>query len=163
MADVVLVVGHEKMLEGDSQATMTTVFDPFFQKTFSAGAPGVFTMQSMEWMYRFNIDEEKARDAAALISVSNHDNAFDNPYAHIKKRVTVDDVKNARIITYPVRLLDVCPNSDGACAVIFAGRETCLDKGFGVPRRGVFLWRERQVSLAERDRSGQAGLRHGGH
>jgi len=122
MADVVLVVGHEKMLEGDSQATMTTVTDPFFHKTFAAGAPGVFTMQAMEWMYRFKVDEEKARDAAALISVSNHDNALDNPYAHIRMRITVDDVKNAKIITYPVRLLDVCPNSDGACAVIFAAR-----------------------------------------
>jgi len=123
MADIVLVVGSEKMSEGDGQATMSAAFDPFFQKTFSAGAPGVFTMQSMEWMYRFHISEEIGREAAAIISVSNHDNAMDNPYAHIRKRVTMDDVKNARIITYPVRLLDVCPASDGACAVIFASRE----------------------------------------
>ena len=123
MADIVLVVGSEKMSEGDGQATMTTVFDPFFQRTFAAGAPGVFTMQSMEWMYRFKIPEEKGREAAAMISVSNHDNAMDNPHAHIRTRVTMDDVKNARIITYPVRLLDVCPASDGACAVIFASQE----------------------------------------
>ncbi len=74
-------------------------------------------------MYRFKIPEEKGREAAAMISVSNHDNAMDNPYAHIRTRVTMDDVKNARIITYPVRLLDVCPASDGACAVIFASQE----------------------------------------
>jgi acetyl-CoA C-acetyltransferase len=123
MADIVLVVGSEKMSEGDGQATMTKVFDPFFQQTFAAGAPGVFTMQSMEWMYRFNIPEDKAREAAALISVSNHDNALDNPYAHIRIKVTMDEVKNARVITYPVRLLDVCPASDGACAVVFASKE----------------------------------------
>jgi len=108
----------------NGQATMTTVFDPFFQRTFAAGAPGVFTMQSMEWMYRFKIPEEKGREAAAMISVSNHDNAMDNPYAHIRTRVTMDDVKNARVITYPVRLLDVCPASDGACAVVFASERT---------------------------------------
>jgi acetyl-CoA C-acetyltransferase len=123
MADIVLVIGSEKMSEGDGQATMTKVFDPFFQQTFAAGAPGVFTMQSMEWMYRFNIPEDKAREAAALISVSNHDNALDNPYAHIRIKVTMDEVKNARVITYPVRLLDVCPASDGACAVVFASKE----------------------------------------
>jgi acetyl-CoA C-acetyltransferase len=123
MADIILVVGSEKMSEGDGQATMTKVFDPFFQQTFAAGAPGVFTMQSMEWMYRFNIPEDKAREAAALISVSNHDNALDNPYAHIRIKVTMDEVKNARVITYPVRLLDVCPASDGACAVVFASKE----------------------------------------
>ncbi len=123
MADIVLVVGSEKMNEGDSQATMTTVFDPYFQRVFAAGAPGTFTMQCMEWMYRFKIPEDKGREAAAMVSVSNHDNAMDNPYAHIRMKVTMDDVKNSRIVTYPVRLLDVCPSSDGACAVIFASEE----------------------------------------
>ncbi|MCX5851250.1 MAG: hypothetical protein NT072_04255 [Deltaproteobacteria bacterium] len=122
-ADIVLVVGSEKMFEGDGQATMSTVADPWFLKPFSAGAPGVFTMQAMEWMHRFNIPEDKAREAAALISLTNHDNALNNPFAHIKITMTIEDAKNAFIITYPVRLLDVCPTSDGACAVIFASEE----------------------------------------
>jgi acetyl-CoA C-acetyltransferase len=123
MADVVLAVGHEKMNEGDAQATMTTVAEPFYQRYFIAGAPGVFSMQSQMWADRYGIPEEKIRDAAAYISVQHHNAAFDNPYAHVKIRVTPEDVKNARVITYPVRLLDVCPTSDGACAVIFASRD----------------------------------------
>jgi acetyl-CoA C-acetyltransferase len=123
MADLILAVGHEKMNEGDSQATMTTVVEPWYQRYFIAGAPGVFSMQSQMWSVRYGLDEAKVRDAAAFISVTHHDSAFDNPYAHIKMRVTMDDVKTARVITYPVRLLDVCPNSDGACAVIFASEE----------------------------------------
>jgi len=123
MADLVLAVGHEKMNEGDSQATMTTVGEPFYQRYFIAGAPGIFAMQAREWAYYYGITEEKAREAAAYISKTHHDSAFDNPYAHIKIKVTIDDIKNARIISYPVRLLDVCPNSDGACAVIFASEE----------------------------------------
>jgi len=139
MADLVLAVGHEKMNEGNSQATMTTVAEPFYQRYFISGAPGVFSMQSQMWMDRYKIPEEKIRDAAAFISVTHHDDAFDNPYAHIKMKVSMDEVKNARIITYPVRLLDVCPNSDGACAVIFAsqkmvkklGRKAAWVKGVG--------------------------------
>jgi acetyl-CoA C-acetyltransferase len=123
MADVIMAVGHEKMNEGDSQATMTTVCEPFYQRYFISGAPGVFSMQSQEWSVRFNIPEEKVREAAAVISVDHHDSAFDNPYAHVKVKLTVDDVKNAKVITYPIRLYDVCPNSDGACAVIFASEE----------------------------------------
>lgn len=123
LADIILAVGHEKMNEGDSQATMTTVAEPFYQRYFISGAPGVFSMQSQMWSVRYGISEEKVRDAAAFISVTHHEDAFDNPYAHIKMKVSMDDVKNARIITYPVRLLDVCPNSDGACAVIFASEE----------------------------------------
>ena len=41
LADVVLVVGSEKMYEGDSQATMTTVAEPFYLRYFTAGVPGV--------------------------------------------------------------------------------------------------------------------------
>ena len=139
MADLVLAVGHEKMNEGNSQATMTTVAEPFYQRYFISGAPGVFSMQSQMWTARFGLSEEKIRDAAAFISVTHHDSAFDNPYAHVKLRVTMDDVKNARVITYPIRLLDVCPNSDGACAVIFAsekmakkiGKKAAWVKGVG--------------------------------
>jgi len=139
MAEVVLAVGHEKMYEGDSQATMTTVLDPFYQRYFLAGAPGVFSMQSQLWATRYKIPQDKIRDAAAFISVTHHQSAFDNPYAHIKMKVTMEDVKNSRIIVYPIRLLDVCPNSDGACAVIFAsekvakrlGRKVAWVKGVG--------------------------------
>ncbi|MCD6281163.1 MAG: thiolase domain-containing protein [Deltaproteobacteria bacterium] len=123
MADLVLVVGSEKMNEGDSQATMTTVLEPFYQRYFIAGAPGIFSMQSQEWSVRFGIPEEKIRAAATKLTIDHHKDAFDNPYAHIKKELTEDEVNNARIITYPVRLWDVCPNSDGACAVIFASED----------------------------------------
>jgi len=123
LADVVLVVGSEKMYEGDSQATMSTVLEPYYLRYFLAGAPGVFSMQAQEWMVRYRIPEDKVRDAATRISVDHHDDAFDNPHAHIKVRLTPDDVKNSRVITYPIRLWDVCPNSDGACAVIFASEE----------------------------------------
>ena len=122
-ADIVLAVGHEKMHEGESQAVMSSCFDPFYTKYFTSGAPGIFSMQCQDWASRYNIPEEKVRDAAALISLINRENAFDNPYAHIKKKVTVEDIKKSPVISYPVRLLDVCPNSDGACAVIFASEE----------------------------------------
>ncbi len=139
LADLVLAVGHEKMNEGNSQATMTTVVEPFYQRYFISGAPGVFSMQSQMWTARYGIPEDKIRDAAAFISVTHHDSAFDNPYAHVKIRVTAEDVKTARVITYPIRLLDVCPNSDGVCAVIFAsdkmakklGRKAAWVKGVG--------------------------------
>ncbi len=121
--DVVLVVGAEKMYENDPQATMTTIWDYTYDRPFLAGAPGVFAMQALEYAHRFNINIDDLAEAAAIISVRNHEAALDNPYAHIKMKITVDDVLKSRIISYPVRLLDVCPISDGACAVIFASEE----------------------------------------
>jgi acetyl-CoA C-acetyltransferase len=122
-ADLVLAVGHEKMNEGDSQATMTTVLEPFYQRYFISGAPGVFSMQSQQWSMRFGIAEEQIREAATRLSIQHHEAAFDNPHAHVQVHLTEDEVNNARVITYPIRLYDVCPNSDGACAVMFASEK----------------------------------------
>ncbi len=123
MADVILAVGHEKMHEGKPQAVMSTCFDPFYQKPFVAGAPGIFSMQCQDWAGRYGIADDVVREAAATISVINRDNALENPFAHVKRKVSLEDVKESPIISYPVRLLDVCPNSDGACAIIFASGE----------------------------------------
>lgn len=139
MADLILVVGSEKMHEGDSQATMSTVAEPFYQRYFISGAAGIFSLQGQQWAYRYGISEEKAREAAAKISMDHHRDALDNPYAHVKKQLTMEEIKNARVIVYPTRLWDVCPNSDGACAVLFASekmaqklnRKTAWVKGVG--------------------------------
>lgn len=129
MADVVLVVGHEKMFEGDSQATMVTVLEPQYQRLFLSGPPTSFSIQSQMWSTRFNIPEDKIREAATHISVLHHNSAFDNPCAHVKLRLSREDVMNAPVVAYPIRLYDVCPNSDGACAVIFACEEKIKDFG----------------------------------
>jgi len=119
--DVVLAVGFEKMYENDSpQAVMSTIWDYRYQYPFLAGAPGVFALQAMEYVYRYGLRGEDVREAAAMISARAHNDALDNPYAHIRKKVSVEDVLRSRIVCYPIRLLDSCPVSDGACVVIFA-------------------------------------------
>ncbi len=121
--DVVMAIGAEKQYEGQAQGTMNTIGDAHFTRPFVPGAPGVFAQQSNEYLHRYNVPEEKVRLAAAEVSVRNHVDAFDNPYAHIKVKIGVDDVLNSRIICYPIRLLDVCPQSDGVCVVIYASED----------------------------------------
>ena len=62
-------------------------------------------------------------EAAALVSVKNHRNALLNPYAHVKKDVTVEDVLNSKPLCWPIKLLDVPPISDGAAAVILSSED----------------------------------------
>ena len=124
--DIALVIGSEKMYEGvglTSQAVMSTVADAIYERPFIGGAPPAFALQCIRYIHERNFPLEKAAEWAAMVSVRNHEAALDNPYAHIKMKITVDDVLKSRIISYPVRLLDVCPISDGACAVIFASEE----------------------------------------
>ena len=65
--DLILVVGAEKMYEGNPQGTMATVADPFFQRPFLAGAPGIFSLQSNEWAHRYGLEEKRIRMAMWII------------------------------------------------------------------------------------------------
>ena len=47
-----------------------------------------------------------SEEAAAMVSVKNHANAFANPYAHFKKEVTVEEVLASKPLCWPIKLLD---------------------------------------------------------
>jgi acetyl-CoA C-acetyltransferase len=55
--------------------------------------------------------------------VRDRNNALNNPHAHLRKPVTIEQVMDSPMLAYPIKLLDVCPRTDGACAVVFAADE----------------------------------------
>src|SRR5262249_30357207 len=59
----------------------------------------------------------------SLVSVKNHRNALHNPYAQYPKRLTVDDVLQSEMISFPLTREQICTRSDGA-AVAFLCDET---------------------------------------
>jgi acetyl-CoA C-acetyltransferase len=59
----------------------------------------------------------------AAVSVKNHLNAFHNPYAQKRNRYTIEDVRNAPMVAWPLTRLDICVMSDGAASTIFASEE----------------------------------------
>lgn len=59
----------------------------------------------------------------AMVSVKNHINAYYNPYAQKRNRYTIQDVRDAPMVAWPLTRLDICVMSDGAAAVIFASEE----------------------------------------
>jgi acetyl-CoA C-acetyltransferase len=59
----------------------------------------------------------------AQVSVKNHINAYYNPYAQKRNRYTVEDVRSAPMVAWPLTRLDICVMSDGAAATILASEE----------------------------------------
>ncbi|HHY13809.1 MAG TPA: thiolase family protein, partial [Thermoanaerobacterales bacterium] len=51
-------------------------------------------------------------------SVKNHKAGINNPYAQYKKEVTVEEIMNSPMIVDPITVLQCCPQSDGAAAII---------------------------------------------
>ena len=59
-----------------------------------------------------------------MVAVKDRKNALKNPYAHLKLQdISMEKVLASPMMWDPVRFLESCPSSDGACAVIFTDRE----------------------------------------
>jgi acetyl-CoA C-acetyltransferase len=130
--DTALVIGWEKNSESDTTAAINTAFDPIWDRLTFAGAVGGLAVEASAYMDDYGITE---RDAARVV-VRDRKNACRNPYAHLRKEVTIEEVLSSPMLCDPIKLLDMCPRSDGACAVIFAS-EDVAEK---ITKTPVWIW-----------------------
>ncbi len=115
--DAVLVTGVEKVTHTGTEWT-TTYFsycsDFFYEGGAGASFPGLFASIARAYLNEFKATEEDF----AEVAVKNHDNGLLNPKAHLRKKITVDDVMKSDVVASPLKLYDCCPFSDGASSVI---------------------------------------------
>jgi acetyl-CoA C-acetyltransferase len=118
-AERVLVVAYDKLSEGALQYSISTLYDPFWGREFAVGIMG---FSAAYWRARMDVLGH-TEEAAAMVAVKNRRNAMRNPYAHVKKEVTVEDVLNSKPLAWPIKLLDVPPISDGAAAIVLSSEK----------------------------------------
>lgn len=114
-----LVVAHSKGSEGDIRYVTNGMFDPVYQRLLGIEAVTASALQANVYMDRYGITEEDF----AKVSVKNHGNAKNNPFAQLPLDLTVEDVMLSRKIADPIKLLDCSPVSDGAAAIILSDEE----------------------------------------
>ncbi len=114
-----LVVCHSKGSEGDMNLVTNAMFDPIYQRGLGIDALSSSALQARAYMELSKATQEDF----ALVSVKNHGNAMNNPYAQLPMAVTVDDVMASRMIADPLKLLDCSPISDGAAAVVLSNKK----------------------------------------
>lgn len=119
-ADRCLVVAYDKLSEGALQYQISTLYDPFWGREFAVGIMG---FAAAYWRARMDVLGH-TEEAAAQVAVKNHTNAKKNPYAHVARDITVEKVLNSRPLAWPIKIGDVPPISDGACAVVLAEGKT---------------------------------------
>lgn len=118
-AERTLVVAYDKLSEGALQYSISTLYDPFWGREFAVGIMG---FSAAYWRARMDVLGH-TEEAAAMVAVKNRHNAMTNPYAHVKKEVTIEEVLASKPLAWPIKLLDVPPISDGAAAVVLANEK----------------------------------------
>lgn len=119
----VLIIGWEKNSESDTTGAITTAFDPVWDRLVFAGAISGLAAEAQAYMAKYGATEKDA----ARVSVRDRKHACNNPHAQLRREITIEDVLASPMLADPIHLLDVCPRTDGACAVIMAN-EDCAEK-----------------------------------
>ncbi len=114
--DVVLAVGFEKLK--DEGTSGLPGMENRTNTHYQSSMPGVFAMMANKYFDRYGLSPEEGKEMLAKISVKSHANGFLNPKAHLKRKLTIEQVLNAPIIAQPLGLFDCCGVSDGAAAAI---------------------------------------------
>jgi len=118
--DIALALGVEKLKDtgyGGLPQRGRGGLNNFYWANLSA--PGSFAQLAAAYRAKHRVDPKDLKRAMAHISVKSHDNGAKNPKAHLRNRITEDDVLNAPMIAEPLGLYDCCGVSDGsACAIV---------------------------------------------
>jgi acetyl-CoA C-acetyltransferase len=127
--DVVLAIGFEKLQEGHATGGITNMADPLWGRSLQTGAlTGTAAQKLIE-----QFGEERAKHAAMKMRVIMDENAMRNKKAHRRLRLDREHMKETVASSPPLvgelRMIHMCSQSDGACAVIFASEEKVAQCG----------------------------------
>jgi len=118
----VLTVAFEKQSESDAMWALSPTIP--FQPPMMAGAGGYFAPLIRAYMGRSDAPEHVGR----MVAVKDRTNALKNPNAHLHMPdISMEAVEKSPMLWDPVRYLETCPSSDGACAMVLTS-EAVADK-----------------------------------
>lgn len=132
--DVAMAVTWEKHSEGDAQVGLSGIVLPEAMvlvqhglqlttggglSAAGGGSTGAASFQAMSYLHHSGADPEHIDKMAAL----ERSNAALNPYAHLRKKTTVEDIQATPFVAWPLRFGHTCPTTDGATTVIVMSEE----------------------------------------
>ncbi|RVE53837.1 hypothetical protein evm_001499 [Chilo suppressalis] len=141
IADIIMVLGFEKMRQGPLRGNFTDRSAPLEKhiakmKEMTKILPGPMTPQyfgnaGLEHMKKYGTTELHI----AKVAAKNHRHGARNPRAQSKRAYNVDEILQSRKIYGPLTKLECCPTSDGAGAAILMSEEAVMK--FGLQQKAV--------------------------
>ena len=120
-----IVVGVEKMTDRhphEVTAALATAADADYEVDMGVSFVGLNALIMRRYMYEYGW---KHADFAPF-AINAHANAINNPYARLRKKITLEDFEKSAMIATPINLLDASPIGDGAAAVYIVPAESVL-------------------------------------
>jgi acetyl-CoA C-acetyltransferase len=118
----ILTVTFEKQSESNAMWALSNP-QPF-SPHLNAGAGGYFAPIMREYMRRSNAPW----DTGIKVAVKDRLHGARNPLAHLQMpNITMKEVEESPMLWDPIRFLESCPSSDGACAMVISDESVASD------------------------------------
>jgi len=125
--DVAMAVGVEKMTEVDTPTSVELIGRAgsymWEFENYGMTFPAYYALYAVAHMNRFGTTEEDM----SRVSVKAHHYGAMNPLAQFQKEITLEKAMGSQVVSWPLKLYDACPLTDGSAAVVLA-REDAAKK-----------------------------------
>lgn len=105
------------------QSTLADIAHAQYEQPYGVTVPSGFALAAQAYMHEYGM----TTDHMAAVAVNQRANAAKHPNAHMKKPITMDDVRHSKPIASPLRMLDCALVSDGAAAVLVSASDIARD------------------------------------
>ena len=117
--DVGLAMGAESMTTSPIAGKMIPPSKEDLNGQLGNTMPTEFALLARRLMHEYGA----TREDFAQVSVKNHKHGCLNPVAQYQKEFSIEDVLQSRMICDPITLLQCCPNTDGAAAIVMCSMD----------------------------------------
>jgi acetyl-CoA C-acetyltransferase len=121
--DVALAVGVEKMTEVDTPTSVELIGRAgsymWEFENYGMTFPAYYALYAVAHMNKFGTTEEDL----SRVSVKAHRYGAMNPLAQFQKEITLEKAMGSQVVSWPLKLYDACPLSDGSASVVLASEE----------------------------------------
>ena len=149
--DVGIAIGVESMTTSPIAGKLIPPAKDDLEGQLGMTMPMLFALLARRQMEEYGVTVEDF----AQVSVKNHHHGCLNPQAQFKKEFTIEDVLNSRMICDSITLLQCCPNTDGAAAVVLCSMDVAKKhttnpvKIIGsVLLSGDYTYRQKNITLS---------------
>ncbi len=122
-ADVAMAVGLEKMTEVDTLTSVELIGRAgsymWEFENYGMTFPAYYALYAVAHMNKFGTTEEDM----SRVAVKAHHYGAMNPLAQFQKEITLEKALGSQVVSWPLKLYDACPLTDGSAAVILASEE----------------------------------------
>jgi acetyl-CoA C-acetyltransferase len=153
--DLSLVVSWCKTSEAPVSDVMRMRWDPFYHRPFGMNHITSSALMAGVYKSRYSLPLE----IPARVVVKNRKSGAKNLNAHLQSPIKLQEVRTSPVVSWPLRVLDCAPESDGACALVLASSRKARELKRDPVWLSGFGWAADSYYLGGRDLSDLRSLR----